>query len=522
MDRPSEVSTTWTGWVGFASILLVIIGAIDFFEGLIAVIRGEYYAIHGGQLIIFDTTTWGWITMIMGVLLFLVGARASRASRAGPAGWPVARSSTCSPSSVWLGNTSYPLWTLTMITLEIVVIYALTFVGATSPRIDVAAAVGSSRGGRLEARSPRLPRQNGCVTERPPVTRIAPAYPDRVEVRGRDLTGDLMGRLSFTEYFHLLLTGREPTEDAALLPRPAARRDRRARDDADERRRADDARRRPGLAAGRGRGRHPRLPGRSSSAPPRSARGCSCAQRGAAGDAGAVAGDSRAPRAAAKRAGLRPPGAPAGRSARRADPRARRRARRERRARRARARASATAVAEAWGRPLHDERLDADRRGAARPRLPGRDRQGDPDPRPHGRACSRTSPRSRSDPIGFLHGGGRGGRDRLRAARDDARAGGRDPALGRAARARRRRATARSSRTCSSARRSTARSSPPRSQPRSAARRHRRAPAHREGRAAGDRDGREPDRHAPLRRAATRSSASTRRAARPARRATSR
>jgi citrate synthase len=32
-------------------------------------------------------------------------------------------------------------------------------------------------------------------------------------VRGRDLTGDLMGRLSFTEYFHLLLTGREPTED---------------------------------------------------------------------------------------------------------------------------------------------------------------------------------------------------------------------------------------------------------------------------------------------------------------------
>jgi citrate synthase len=45
------------------------------------------------------------------------------------------------------------------------------------------------------------------------VSHICQAYPDRVEVRGRDLTGDLMGRLSFTEYFHLLLTGREPTED---------------------------------------------------------------------------------------------------------------------------------------------------------------------------------------------------------------------------------------------------------------------------------------------------------------------
>ena len=44
-------------------------------------------------------------------------------------------------------------------------------------------------------------------------TRIAKAFPDRVEVRGRDLAGDLMGRLTFSEYFHLLLTGREPTED---------------------------------------------------------------------------------------------------------------------------------------------------------------------------------------------------------------------------------------------------------------------------------------------------------------------
>jgi citrate synthase len=46
-----------------------------------------------------------------------------------------------------------------------------------------------------------------------PVTHLSQAYPDRVEVRGRDLAGDLMGRLTFTEYFHLLLTGREPTED---------------------------------------------------------------------------------------------------------------------------------------------------------------------------------------------------------------------------------------------------------------------------------------------------------------------
>src|SRR4051794_36713476 len=47
----------------------------------------------------------------------------------------------------------------------------------------------------------------------PSVSHICQAYPERVEVRGRDLTGDLMGRLSFTDYFHLLLTGAEPTDD---------------------------------------------------------------------------------------------------------------------------------------------------------------------------------------------------------------------------------------------------------------------------------------------------------------------
>jgi citrate synthase len=45
---------------------------------------------------------------------------------------------------------------------------------------------------------------------REPISRVEP---DHVSVRGRDLTGELMGAVSFTEYFHLLLAGREPTED---------------------------------------------------------------------------------------------------------------------------------------------------------------------------------------------------------------------------------------------------------------------------------------------------------------------
>src|ERR687898_2639891 len=57
----------------------------------------------------------------------------------------------------------------------------------------------------------RMPAEDGNRNK--VVSHISQAYPDRVEVRGRDLAGDLMGRLTFTEYFHLLLTGREPTEE---------------------------------------------------------------------------------------------------------------------------------------------------------------------------------------------------------------------------------------------------------------------------------------------------------------------
>jgi citrate synthase len=46
-----------------------------------------------------------------------------------------------------------------------------------------------------------------------PVSRISQAHADRVEVRGRDLAEELMGQVSFTGYFHLLLTGREASEE---------------------------------------------------------------------------------------------------------------------------------------------------------------------------------------------------------------------------------------------------------------------------------------------------------------------
>ena len=63
----------WSGWIAFAGWLMVIVGVLDFFEGLIAVIRGQYYVLTANQIIVFDIKTWGWITMIWGVVVLLAG-----------------------------------------------------------------------------------------------------------------------------------------------------------------------------------------------------------------------------------------------------------------------------------------------------------------------------------------------------------------------------------------------------------------------------------------------------------------
>ena len=114
------------------------------------------------------------------------------------------------------------------------------------------------------------------------------------------------------------------------------------------------------------------------------------------------------------------------------------------------------------GQAADDERLDADRGGAARPRLPGVAREGDADPRPHRRPARAPRRGAASNPIGFLMAAS--AEEAIayepRPTTDaDARARGRDAPVGRAARARRRELSRRRSPICSSARRSTARSS---------------------------------------------------------------
>jgi hypothetical protein len=119
-------NTSWTGWIGFAGCLMVIIGGIDFFQGLIAIIRGEYYAVTPNQIIVFDTTTWGWITLLWGIIVGLAGfALLARAT------WArifaiVVGALTFFEQLGFVGSSQYPLWALTVLFLTAMVLWALT------------------------------------------------------------------------------------------------------------------------------------------------------------------------------------------------------------------------------------------------------------------------------------------------------------------------------------------------------------------------------------------------------------
>ena len=115
----------WSGWIAFAGWLMVIIGSIDAVEGLIAIIRGTYYVVAPQQIIVFDIKTWGWITLLWGILVALVGVGLLSASSW--ARWTaiVVASLSFIVQLGFIGSTPYVLWGLSVLALTVVVLYAL-------------------------------------------------------------------------------------------------------------------------------------------------------------------------------------------------------------------------------------------------------------------------------------------------------------------------------------------------------------------------------------------------------------
>jgi hypothetical protein len=117
--------SAWSGWVAFAAWFILITGCIAVFQGLIAIIREHYYTVTPNQVVVFSVKEWGWITLIWGIVYALVGL-----SLLGGASWArwvaiVLGSLGFIEQLGFLGSSPYTIWSLTVMALTVVVLYAL-------------------------------------------------------------------------------------------------------------------------------------------------------------------------------------------------------------------------------------------------------------------------------------------------------------------------------------------------------------------------------------------------------------
>jgi hypothetical protein len=113
-----------TGWITFAGIVLIIVGAINVIYGLSALFRDEVLTVSGtGRVIVWDLTAWGWALLIFGIFQFLAGC-----ALFGGSGWARWTAIVLAGLNA-IANVGFitvqPLWTILIVALDITVIYQL-------------------------------------------------------------------------------------------------------------------------------------------------------------------------------------------------------------------------------------------------------------------------------------------------------------------------------------------------------------------------------------------------------------
>lgn len=125
-ERP--ISGWAVGGIVFAATIMLVVGTFQIIAGLVALIDDEFYVIGRDYTFKFDVTAWGWIHLVLGVLLVLGGwGLFARSAWAGVAAIVLAGFSAIAN---FLFIPYYPVWAIVVIALDIWVIWALTRPGA--------------------------------------------------------------------------------------------------------------------------------------------------------------------------------------------------------------------------------------------------------------------------------------------------------------------------------------------------------------------------------------------------------
>jgi len=115
----------WTGWIAFAAIMAITMGAYEAIMGLVALFNDEYYLVGSSGLVVkLDYTVWGWVHLIVGLVAVAAGLALMQGRSWGR--WAVIALAAVS-ALLNLGFLSaYPIWCTILIALDVIVIYALT------------------------------------------------------------------------------------------------------------------------------------------------------------------------------------------------------------------------------------------------------------------------------------------------------------------------------------------------------------------------------------------------------------
>lgn len=125
--RGEDERTGWTGWVVFAGVLMVIAGAVWAIQGLIAVFKNDLVIFGTEGALFLNVTGWGWVHMILGVLLLLCGFLVLQGNMFGRTIAVILAILSIIVNFVWLPV--YPVWAIVIITLDVFIIYAVTVHG---------------------------------------------------------------------------------------------------------------------------------------------------------------------------------------------------------------------------------------------------------------------------------------------------------------------------------------------------------------------------------------------------------
>jgi len=121
----SERPSGWAvGWTVFAAFMMVMIGIFQAIAGLAALFNDEFYVVGKEYIFQFDVTTWGWIHLLLGIVVLLAGFGLFTG-----AVWARAVGVIMAVISAILGFAWmpwYPIWGITFVAIAVAVIWALT------------------------------------------------------------------------------------------------------------------------------------------------------------------------------------------------------------------------------------------------------------------------------------------------------------------------------------------------------------------------------------------------------------